>query len=382
MEAICKADFDKRVKAFNEAEKLLEQAKKEGKPTSGIIVPSIGYHDIYGVWFFGQLKEIIGQIGTDRFSVDLGKMMHVFTDVEPKNIGDGIQQGQTQHDHLKHLMVLEEAHHLLKKTSTTQSQESSNPQGQAVEFFANALAEMRAYGQGFIIADQSVSALDVAVLRNTNTKIVFRAPFEEDRQAISGALVLDEKQQDALARLESHTAIVKQNNWLEAIQCHIDVSKTRQNLMEPDTKDINTYQADLVRQCRTMLLIALLKDRFPEDVELPSLQCTIEDVNKWIKSLPIDEKTSQYLLLALVQPSTVENFEEIFPALWSIPPLLKTLQSAFQCSVSDRGIINHLVIIIKELTFLTDHAVIAEVIHTLLRAYRTQDSDRVADLLN
>jgi hypothetical protein len=293
-----------------------------------------------------------------------------------------IQQGQTQHDHLKHLMVLEEAHHLLKKTSTTQSQESSNPQGQAVEFFANALAEMRAYGQGFIIADQSVSALDVAVLRNTNTKIVFRAPFEEDRQAISGALVLDEKQRDALARLESHTAIVKQNNWLEAIQCHIDVSKTRQVFTGAETKDLNTNQADLVRQCRTRVLIDLLKERFPEGVELPSLQCTSEDVKNWIKSLSIDEKTSQYLLLALVQPSTVENFEEIFPALWSIPPLFKTLQSAFQCSVSDRGIINHLVITIKELTYLTDQTVIAEVIHTLLRAYRTQDSDRVADLLN
>lgn len=293
-----------------------------------------------------------------------------------------IQQGQTQHDQLKHLMVLEEAHHLLKKTSTTQSQESSNPQGQAVEFFANALAEMRAYGQGFIIADQSVSALDVAVLRNTNTKIVFRAPFEEDRQAISGALVLDEKQRDALARLESHTAIVKQNNWLEAIQCHIDVSKTRQKFMDQETKDLNTSQSDLVRQCRTMLLIALLNERFPEGVELPSLQCTSEDVKKWIKSLYIDEKASHHLLSTLIEQSPVENFEEIFPALWSIPPLFKTLQSAFQCSVSDRGIINHLVITIKELTYLTDKAVIAEVIHTLLRAYRTQDADRVADLLN
>jgi hypothetical protein len=90
MEAVCKADFDKRTKTHNDAEKALEQAKKEGKSTSGIAVPEVGYHDIYGVWFFGNLKEIIQQIGNERFGVDLGKMMHAFTDVEPKKIGDGI----------------------------------------------------------------------------------------------------------------------------------------------------------------------------------------------------------------------------------------------------------------------------------------------------
>lgn len=90
MEVICKADFDKRIKAHENAVKALEHAKKEGKPTSGIAVPEVGYHDIYGVWFFGQLKEIIGQIGTEQFGVDLGIMMHVFTDVEPKKIGDGL----------------------------------------------------------------------------------------------------------------------------------------------------------------------------------------------------------------------------------------------------------------------------------------------------
>jgi len=90
MDAICKADFEKREKAHNAAVKAVEDAKKKGLSTNGIIIPEIGYHDIYGVWFFGNLKEIVRQIGTERFGVDLGKMMHVFTDVEPKKIDDGI----------------------------------------------------------------------------------------------------------------------------------------------------------------------------------------------------------------------------------------------------------------------------------------------------
>ena len=90
MDAICKADFDQREKAHNAAVKAVEGAKKKGQPTNGIIVPEIAYHDIYGVWFFGNLKEIILQIGTELFGVDLGKMMHVFVGVEPKKIDDGV----------------------------------------------------------------------------------------------------------------------------------------------------------------------------------------------------------------------------------------------------------------------------------------------------
>ena len=37
---------------------------------------------------------------------------------------------------------------------------------------ANAIAEMRTYGEGFIIADQAPGLLDMAVIRNTNTKIM------------------------------------------------------------------------------------------------------------------------------------------------------------------------------------------------------------------
>lgn len=54
---------------------------------------------------------------------------------------------------LKHITVLEEAHNLLKRTSTEQMAESANLLGKSVEMLANAIAEMRTYGEGFIIAD-------------------------------------------------------------------------------------------------------------------------------------------------------------------------------------------------------------------------------------
>lgn len=83
---------------------------------------------------------------------------------------------------LHHVTVLEEAHNILKRTSTEQNPEGSNVAGKSVEMLSNAIAEMRTYGEGFIIADQSPSAVDISAIRNTNTKIIMRLPDEQDRR--------------------------------------------------------------------------------------------------------------------------------------------------------------------------------------------------------
>lgn len=122
---------------------------------------------------------------------------------------------------LLHATVIEEAHNLLPATGPVVSQEGSGSRQQAVEFFANAIGEMRAYGEGFFVVDQSASALDASVLRNTGTKIAFNAPLEEDRKILAGAMALDELQQEALARLPVQIAAVKQNDWTEAVLCRV-----------------------------------------------------------------------------------------------------------------------------------------------------------------
>lgn len=123
---------------------------------------------------------------------------------------------------LKHVTVLEEAHNLLRRTSDIQTQESSNLQGKSVEMIANAIAEMRTYGEGFIIADQAPGLLDPSVIRNTNTKIIMRLPDETDRQLVGRAAALNDDQIAELAKLPLGVAAVYQNDWLEAILCKIN----------------------------------------------------------------------------------------------------------------------------------------------------------------
>ncbi len=123
---------------------------------------------------------------------------------------------------LRHVTVLEEAHNLLRRTSPEQSAESGNLQGKSVEMLANAIAEMRTYGEGFIIADQAPGLLDMAVIRNTNTKILLRLPEDSDRRLTGSAARLTEEQTAELSRLEQGIAAVFQNHWLEPVLCKVN----------------------------------------------------------------------------------------------------------------------------------------------------------------
>lgn len=127
---------------------------------------------------------------------------------------------------LCHVTVLEEAHNLLKRTSTEQSSESSNLLGKSVEMLTNAIAEMRTYGEGFIIADQSPGLLDMAVIRNTNTKIIMRLPEYSDRELVGRAAGLNDEQISELAKLKKGVAAVYQNDWLEAVLCKVGKYKS------------------------------------------------------------------------------------------------------------------------------------------------------------
>lgn len=131
-------------------------------------------------------------------------------------------KGANVNDSLKHVTILEEAHNLLKRTSTEQPSEGANLLGKSVEMLANSIAEMRTYGEGFIIADQSPGLLDMSVIRNTNTKIILRLPDLGDRELVGRASGLNDNQIVELARLEKGVAAISQSNWLEPVLCKID----------------------------------------------------------------------------------------------------------------------------------------------------------------
>jgi hypothetical protein len=98
---------------------------------------------------------------------------------------------------LKHLLVIEEAHRLLKNISTEKTNEDlGNPKGKAIEHFTNMIAEMRSFGQGVVIAEQIPSKLAPDVIKNASNKIIHRIVARDDQELIANMIGMEAK--DAL----------------------------------------------------------------------------------------------------------------------------------------------------------------------------------------
>lgn len=123
---------------------------------------------------------------------------------------------------LMHITVLEEAHNLLRRTSKEQSQEGANIVGQSVEMISNSIKEMRTYGEGFVIIDQSPTSIDVSAVENTGTKIVMGVQTKEAAEELGNALSLNDEQIKELSKLPTGVACAFQRNWLEPALIKVD----------------------------------------------------------------------------------------------------------------------------------------------------------------
>ena len=176
---------------------------------------------------------------------------------------------------LHHVTVLEEAHNILRAKNLASSVEGSNVAEKAVEMISNAIAEMRTYGEGFIIADQSPSAVDMSAIRNTNTKIIMRLPEENDRKMAGKSAALKEEQINEIARLPKGVAVVYQNDWIEAVLCQIH--KFDEEEKEYNYKDEKNYSEK--KKINSILINFILNNRLDSSnkIDLKKIEYAIEN---------------------------------------------------------------------------------------------------------
>jgi uncharacterized protein len=105
-------------------------------------------------------------------------------------------------DGLRHIIVIEEAHRLLR------AGREGRASAHAVELFASMLAEIRAYGEGIVVAEQIPAKLVPDVVKNTALKVVHRLPARDDRDIVGAAMNLDEAQSRQVVSLEPGVAAV------------------------------------------------------------------------------------------------------------------------------------------------------------------------------
>lgn len=198
---------------------------------------------------------------------------------------------------LQHMTVIEEAHNLLRRTSFGQGQDSANLQGKSVEMITNSIAEMRTYGEGFIIADQAPGLLDEAVIRNTNTKIILRLPDAEDRLLVGKAAALSDTQINELARLPRGVAAIYQNDWVEAVLCQFEKFESK---YQPQEKATSAPSKKIPTEIFWGKLFGV-----NEDVELQREE--VDKINEWINNLTFPSSTKQKLRMTLLNEKLTES---------------------------------------------------------------------------
>lgn len=109
---------------------------------------------------------------------------------------------------LKHICILEEAHHILSRKLQIIS---------GTETITDILLrEVREFGQSVIVIDQDPSLLSIPALGNTYTTVCFGLKERSDINVMAAALNLDYRDKDILTKLEVGHAIVKlQGRWPE-----------------------------------------------------------------------------------------------------------------------------------------------------------------------
>jgi DNA helicase HerA-like ATPase len=219
-----------------------------------------------------------------------------------------ISQAVKQNVDLKHVTVIEEAHHLMRKTSITQNDEYSNIQGKAVEMITNSIAEMRTYGEGFILVDQSPTLLDLTAIRNTNTKIILRLPYQGDKEVVGLSTNLGDAQIKELSRLETGEAVIYQNDWLQAVSGKIDY-------FSEDEKQPLKYEGNQVTNQRnnfTKALIKLLCSSIVTEENHAKLEVKdVEKLKNWLSGYPVNEKVKSEILEIIDLRENYPNYKNM-----------------------------------------------------------------------
>lgn len=126
---------------------------------------------------------------------------------------------------LAHSIVIEEAHRLLRNS------EGERSSSHAVELFAGMLAEIRAYGEGIVIAEQIPTKLIPDVVKNTALKVVHRLPAKDDREIVGAAMNLDDDQSRQVVSLEPGVAAVFSDGMDRPLRIRVPLGEGRERVL-------------------------------------------------------------------------------------------------------------------------------------------------------
>lgn len=139
---------------------------------------------------------------------------------------------------LKNVLLIDEAHVLF----------GSSPDGalnRAAAELEDMIAEIRAYGTGVFVADQSPTTFGASIIANTDTKIMFQVVEEGSRDILKGATGLSDTKKDLLAKLKMGECLLYYGKLPEPILVKADYARNlasfRRDVANEDVRASNDF---------------------------------------------------------------------------------------------------------------------------------------------
>lgn len=169
------------------------------------------------------------------------------------NISVYTKNNQLGDGKLKNIILIDEAHVLLSGGSST-NQDGADSQGAVIKSLQDMIAEIRSYGTGIIIADQSPTKVSREVVANTDIKISFRLVQSSEKEIIADSTNMDRNASQMISRLKPGEAYVYfsrlENPQLVMTEDIREKEKIRLNVPNREIADRMNYWADKKRSLK------------------------------------------------------------------------------------------------------------------------------------
>jgi len=119
---------------------------------------------------------------------------------------------------LKNVFLIDEAHVLLGSGHG----DADGGRGSTVEALEDMIAEIRAYGTGIIIADQSPVNVGRNILANTDVKVLFRLVERQNREMVGAATNMEPGDEALLAQLGTGECLLHYGRLNAPLHVHVD----------------------------------------------------------------------------------------------------------------------------------------------------------------
>lgn len=153
---------------------------------------------------------------------------------------------------IEHIIFYEEAHNLIGPTTDSPVGGSVDPKISATKYLVKMLAEVRALGEGIVIADQLPTAMAPEVLKNTGLKLGHRITAQDDRNLLGSTMSATADQLEEQGTYATGQALIFYENlmkpykmrvceWEKGVSAKKYDSPTNSTLFEHLKKN-NTYR--------------------------------------------------------------------------------------------------------------------------------------------